>query len=473
MGRRRDHDGARGGRGGGDQRGSRRGGAHHQGVGLGPRDAGVGGHQRPHATRDLRRLTGEELFDLPAVDDAARPGVSGGGGAGGAAFQYHAPLVDVPGDRAPALRAPAHGVMPPTLQGFTRRQYLGEGDAGVAYLEHRVCGTFGALPVAVKYLRVDGDADRQAISNELRNMRKLAHPNVVAYLTSYACNTHLAIVMEYCAWDHDVPRTLHDWVQKDFPDGLKGELEPSARCITAQLVAALTFMHSPGQSVVHRDINPQNILLQKLPARNGLPETPLVKLADFGSSKDCEFTAPRTYRSTAAEFASPERLVAKARAAARKSPLPQARYRGAEDMWSLGVVVLTMLCGKAPINFVSRAVTQWQTEKMAANGELVPLMRATLQQLSLSVTGACYEALLRLLCDDPDARATAEQMAQDPWVVAAGYTPNTQHYDELLAIHGRQSDAEFEDVLRQATGGGVVERMSGAGPGMDLLIWVR
>jgi serine/threonine protein kinase len=409
------------------------------------------------------------VFELQPAPGAQIGGVAHGGaaavcasGAGAAtAAGFH---LDQPSPLPPAPLPPASGVFPPEIAGYERIMRLGEGDAGVAYLEQRsVGGTFGTtLPVAVKYLRL-ARADTTALGNELRNMRKLAHPNVVAYLTSHACETHLAIVMEHCLWDGGVPLTLHAWLQAEHPDGLP---EPVAQSVWAQLLAAVGFAH--GCSVVHRDINPHNILLQALPGGRQL-----VKLADFGSSKDCQFTVPVTYRSTAAEYTAPERLLARLLSAARKPVPPPARERGAEDVWAVGVVLLAALHGCAPIGCFSRAITEWLADSLAARRTLVPLMRTAMAELAPRVTPACCDALLSIFTDDPDARPTADALAAHPWVAAAGYAPDGSHLEALLAQHGRQSDAAFEDVLRRATGGGAPEHMRdvAAAPGYAFDRW--
>lgn len=61
--------------------------------------------------------------------------------------------------------------------------------------------------------------------------------------------------------------------------------EGDARAIVKQLLAALTYLHS--NNVAHLDLKPENLLLKSIPDSyddEGSNFTPLIKLADFGTS---------------------------------------------------------------------------------------------------------------------------------------------------------------------------------------------
>jgi serine/threonine protein kinase len=317
---------------------------------------------------------------------------------------------------------------------------------GDVYLEVKKCNGVDCA-LAVKYLAL-GAVDAVAVRNELCNLRKLVHPNIVCFLTSFACDTHLAIVTECCLWKDGQPRTLHTLLQHEHPSGLPDAL---ARDLAGQLLTAVAVAHQA--SVVHRDINLHNILVQTMGDRN------LYKLADFGASKECQFTIPRTYRSTAPEFTSPERLRDKWMAE-RRIPLPPRTWdHGAEDMWAVGVVVLSALHGHGPLDSFNNALRQWHATDLAVSGKLEGFMRAALEQMTPRVTTNCCDLLAKLLTDKPDARPRAEDLLRlHPWVNGV-YAKDDSYMPALLEAHGgRQSDEEFEHVLLRATRGAVPQR---------------
>lgn len=101
--------------------------------------------------------------------------------------------------------------------------------------------------------------------------------------------------------------------------------ENLARLYFTQIVDVVTFMHS--KSLVHRDLKPENFVFV-----NDDPESDL-KLLDFGFA--CHETTEETPPCFTLDYAAPESLI--------KSPTKSSR-----DLWALGVILYTMLCGNTP-----------------------------------------------------------------------------------------------------------------------------
>jgi serine/threonine-protein kinase len=239
--------------------------------------------------------------------------------------------------------------------------------------------------VAVKLLHPHLAADESFVvrfRQEAVAVARLAHPGIVAIYDTCSDNGVEAIVMEL------VPgRTL----RQRLDDGTPIESWQAAG-LAAQVAEALDVAHRAG--LVHRDIKPANILL----AGDGR-----VKVADFGIAKALEagdFTQPGLMVGTA-RYVAPEQVEGK--------PV-DART----DIYSLGVVLYELLCGRAPFDGEGEAAVA-----------LARLQRDPLRprQVRPSVPKALEEIVCRALARDPDDRYdTAADLRAA--LLSAGASPN-------------------------------------------------
>lgn len=135
----------------------------------------------------------------------------------------------------------------------------------------------------------------------------------------------------------DVVRTTYHWYMLfEYVNGGQmldyiishGRLkEKQARKFSRQIASALDYCHR--NSIAHRDLKIENILISK---------TGDIKIIDFGLSN---LFSPRSHLKTfcgSLYFAAPELLQAKA-------------YTGPEvDVWSFGIVLYVLVCGKVPFD---------------------------------------------------------------------------------------------------------------------------
>lgn len=157
--------------------------------------------------------------------------------------------------------------------------------------------------------------------------------------------------------------------------------ESDARVIFRDLVRAVHYCHSNG--VIHRDLKPENVLFDE--HRN-------VKLCDFGFAHIIQNDGKtlETFCGSPA-YAAPEMV-------ARR------KYIGPEvDIWSLGVILFTMTCGRMP--FDDRNLPGMFAAIMAGKYVIPPKVSPQLRDLIQSI-----------LKPNVEKRATLEQIRLHPWI---------------------------------------------------------
>ena len=215
-----------------------------------------------------------------------------------------------------------------TFDHYKISKRIGTGGMGEVYLATDVkAGRKAALKLLA--MRFTGDAERlKRFQQEARAVVALNHPNI---LTVYEIGEDHSI--HYIASELIEGETLRQRL-------MRGRMElGEALDVGIQVASALAAAHEAG--IIHRDINPENIMLR----RDGY-----VKVLDFGIAKLAEQEAPATMSKDEALFLVETNL---------GSILGTVRYMSPEqasgakvdkntDIWSLGVVLYEMVTGHAP-----------------------------------------------------------------------------------------------------------------------------
>ena len=191
--------------------------------------------------------------------------------------------------------------------------------------------------VAVKVLRLDFANDEDLIRRfrrEAQSATSLVHQNIVSiYDVGEEGDSVYYIVMEYVEG-----QTLKQYIQQHSPIPVAKALS-----IMEQLTSAISHAHQ--NHIIHRDIKPQNILMD----RNGN-----VKITDFGIAMALSATSITQTNSVlgSVHYLSPEQ--ARGGVANHKS-----------DIYSLGIVMFELLTGRLPFSgesAVSIALKHLQSE---------------------------------------------------------------------------------------------------------------
>ncbi len=205
---------------------------------------------------------------------------------------------------------------------------LGRGGMGVVY---RATDTTLDRTVAIKVVHPDLAAHPSIARRflaEARTIARLRHPNVVAVHAAGTAGGLLYYVMDDIAGE-----SLRQRLSRD------GRLDPGeAGRITADLAAALDAAARAG--VVHRDVKPENVLLEAGTGR--------ALLADFGIARAVagDPAGPGTGQGVAVgtpSYMSPEQASGE-------------EVDGRSDLYALGIVAYEMLTGRPPFTGPSRVV---------------------------------------------------------------------------------------------------------------------
>lgn len=216
-------------------------------------------------------------------------------------------------DPAPTLRFVPGQIL---LGRFKLIRLLGEGGMGQVW---RVSDLELQEDAAVKILKSNLAADPYQIDllrNECRNARRLVHPNIIRIHDFHRSGNLAFISMEYVAGEN-----LNDYRKR------LGRLDPEDTLNRLVPVAeALSYAH--GRGVVHRDVKPANILIDR---------NQNARLSDFGIAGVLRDTGPTLRITTGGSsyYMSPEQL-------SQDAPRP------ADDIYALGAVMYDMLCGRPP-----------------------------------------------------------------------------------------------------------------------------
>lgn len=198
---------------------------------------------------------------------------------------------------------------------------LGVGAYGVVYTAVDIHTN---IRYAVKALNKNGLDPRQ-LKYQQREIRlhhmASQHPNVVSLVRIMDSLDCTYVVMEFCP-EGDLFSSITD----------KGNFvgnDPLVKRVFLQLLDAVQFCHNLG--IYHRDLKPENVLVTD--------QAMTVKLADFGLATTDYFTSDFGCGSTF--YMSPE--------CQQTNPRPMSCYvSAANDVWSLGVMLVNLTCGRNP-----------------------------------------------------------------------------------------------------------------------------
>src|SRR5690625_2780277 len=270
--------------------------------------------------------------------------------------------------------------------------------------------------VAIKVLRLEYANDEEFIvrfDREAKAATSLSHPNIVNIFDVGAEKNILYMVMEYVDG-----LTLKEYIQRNSPIEVEKALD-----IMNQVTSAIAHAHA--NDLVHRDIKPQNILIDKYGN---------VKVTDFGIAIALSATSLTQTNAIlgSVHYLSPEQ--ARGGNATKKS-----------DIYSLGIVLFELLTGRLPFSGqtpVSIALKHLQSETPSVK-RFNPNVPQSVENIVLRATAKDPFHRYETVYDLNDAIDTALHPSK---LNESAYTPPIEVGEETKAIPIITDNQLYENV---------------------------
>ncbi|KAA8644110.1 hypothetical protein EYZ11_008423 [Aspergillus tanneri] len=247
-------------------------------------------------------------------------------------------------------------------------------------------GTYGIVreadsssgKVAIKIiLKKNVRGNEGMVYDELELLQALNHPHIVHFVDWFESKDKFYIVTQLATGGELFDRICEygKFTEKDASQTIR------------QVLDAVNYLHE--RNIVHRDLKPENLLYLTRDAHS-----PLV-LADFGIAKMLD-NPSEVLTSMAGSFgyAAPEVMLKQG-------------HGKAVDMWSLGVITYTLLCGYSP--FRSESLSDLIEECSA--GRII-----FHERYWRDVSKDAKDFILTMLQPDPSKRVTSEEALKHPWL---------------------------------------------------------
>lgn len=244
---------------------------------------------------------------------------------------------------------------------------------------------FAAKTIAKRAL---SEKSQKKLLGEIKIHRSLDHPNVCRFVDCFEDQSNVYILLEICS----------NGSLMNMLKARKRLTEPEARFYATQIIGAVKYMHSRG--VIHRDLKLGNIFLD---------ENMNAKVGDFGlATVSADGYRRRTICGTP-NYIAPEVLDSKTNGG----------HSFEVDIWSIGIIVYTMLVGKPP--FQSKEV-ETIYQRIRDNDYSFPVHHP--------LSAEAQRFIADTLNADPNSRPSLDELMQYDFFTS-GYFPSRIERESL------------------------------------------
>jgi len=289
-------------------------------------------------------------------------------------------------------------ILPSYIGRFRITNELGKGAQGIVYL-----ATDPQLErnVAIKTIKLEKStpSNRQQLLKEAKIVARLQHPNII---TLYEADEHLG--KPYLVFEYVDGISLADYLSDEGKLSSKKTIN-----IITPILNAIAYAHKKG--VIHRDLNPHNILLAN---ENNKP-----RLMDFGIST---LLGKRTEAGIwgTLKYMSPEQCEEK-------------KLSNTSDIFSLGLIMLELLTGHSAVE----ADNKFAVINKIVNEEI---------NIAKDIEPGLHRIIKKALQKEPEARyADAMDMRQDLLNHLKQIAPDTTE----TSISGDSNNSTMQFLLRR------------------------
>lgn len=232
----------------------------------------------------------------------------------------------------------------------------------------------------------------ERVKQEVSLHYRLSNPNVLQLIDASEDKNYVYLILEYCE-KGDLSHLLK---QRRAPFD-----EEETRSYMRQVVAGMTYLHN--NKIMHRDISLGNLLINK----DGV-----LKIADFGLAKQNNTPEEKNITMCGTpNFICPE-------IASRAEHGPEA------DVWSMGVLMFTLLTGKPPFETDGPA---YKTLERVKNGDYV---------MPDSLSPEARDLIACMLRKEPKERITLSKIAEHPFMIGkkiiSSAMTQQQHHHRII-----------------------------------------
>ncbi|CAM9147937.1 unnamed protein product, partial [Hapterophycus canaliculatus] len=303
--------------------------------------------------------------------------------------------------------------LPAVVGAYKVNEFLGKGGFGeVRVGEHQLTGE----RVALKFLRKSAIADMGAAertTTEIQCLTALKHPNIIRLVQHINSPQNVIMVFEL-AEGGDLYQFLC------AAPGQRVD-EEEGRAIFRQIVSGVGYAHN--QHICHRDMKLDNVLL----SRPGCLKE--IKLADFGLSDFYRPGATMRTNCGSISYLAPEVFRGTSNAG---PPL---------DVWSIGVILFALLCGRLPFEGSDLQGTN-RPREAAIRRRIMECRYKPVESLSPEAK----DLLRRMLKLDPNERASIPEIFNHSWL----------RFRNVTSLDNQPGRQEERGGLRDAFQGGSI-----------------